>query len=122
MILDAVALTALSAIGERLGGGLFGWAKERGLKASRAFAPGGGSTGWDLENQRFVFAHLPPKPLGVELTAHLLMTPSKSVSFAIGLGGDVHPAAHPFSCEGCDRGDCAYRRVPAEEMVRGRTP
>jgi len=118
MILDAIAMTGLSQIGDRLGRAIFDWAKGRGLSASRAFSPGAGASGWGLENQRFLFAYLPRDPLGVRLTPHFLMQPSKSVSFVIGIGGRVKQAAYPFSCEGCDRFDCAYRHIPESEMVR----
>ncbi|UCF09561.1 MAG: hypothetical protein JSW65_05720 [Candidatus Bipolaricaulota bacterium] len=118
MILDAVAMTALSAIGDRLARGIFDWASSRGLSASRAFSPGAGASGWPLEMQRFLFAHLPDRPLGVELTPHCLMRPSKSVSFVIGIGGRITQAKHPFSCEGCPRVECAYRHIPDQEMVR----
>jgi len=118
MILDAIAMTGLSLIGERLGYAVFDWANERGLSASRAFSPGAGASGWKLEHQRFVFAHLPKKPLGVRLTPHFLMQPSKSVSFVIGIGEQVVQAKQPFSCEGCDRLDCAYRHIPNNEMIR----
>lgn len=117
MILDAIAMTGLSLIGDRLGRAIFDWAKARDLPASRSFSPGAGASHWGLEYQRFLFAHLPGRPLGVELTDHFLMKPSKSVSFVIGIGGNVTQAKHPFSCEGCARFDCAYRHIPDAEMV-----
>lgn len=118
MILDAIAMTGLSLIGDKLGRVVFDWARGRGLSASRSFSPGAGASGWKLEYQRFVFAHLPKEPLGVRLTPHFLMQPSKSVSFVIGIGEQIKQAKHPFSCEGCDRYDCAYRHIPGNEMVR----
>ena len=54
----------------------------------------------------------------MELTDHFLMKPSKSVSFVIGIGADVKQATHPFSCEECDRLDCAYRHIPDAGRVR----
>lgn len=118
MILDAIAMASLSQIGDRLGCAAFDWARDRGLSASRAFSPGAGASGWELEKQRFLFAYLPDDALGVRLTPHLLMQPSKSVSFVIGIGEQVMQAKYPFSCEGCDRLDCAYRHIPSNEMVR----
>ena len=117
MILDAIAMTGLSLIGDRLGRAIFVWAESRGLSASRAFAPGAGASRWTLEGQRFLFRHLPERPLGVQLTDRFLMRPSKSVSFVIGIGECVTQAANPFSCEGCARFDCAYRHIPEGEMV-----
>jgi len=117
MILDAVAMAGLSQVSDRLARAAFDWAEERGLSASRAFSPGAGSSDWGLERQRLLFDHLPERPLGVELTDRFLMKPSKSVSFVIGIGEHVQQAEHPFSCEGCDRFDCAYRHTPGDEMV-----
>lgn len=121
MILDAIAMTGLSLIGDRLGRTIFSWAEERNLSASRAFSPGAGASHWGLEYQRFLFDHLPERPLGVELTDHFLMKPSKSVSFVIGIGKRINQAKNPFSCEGCDRFDCAYRHIPESEMVHPET-
>ncbi len=121
LILDAYAMTALSRVADALGHEVFAWAAAHGLAASRSFSPGAGSSGWPLERQRFVFAHLPDDRLGVRLTEHHLMQPSKSVSFVIGIGSDMVQAAHPFSCAGCDRLDCRYRHVPEDEMVRSGT-
>jgi len=117
MILDAIAMTGLSLIGDRLGRTIFGWAEERDLSASRAFSPGAGASHWGLEHQRFLFDHLPERPLDVELTDRFLMKPSKSVSFVIGIGERINRAKNPFSCEGCDRFDCAYRHIPESETV-----
>ena len=118
MILDAIAMTGLSLIGDQLGRAAFDWARDRGLSASRSFSPGAGASGWEIKHQRFLFDFLPEEPLGVELTPHFLMRPLKSVSFIIGIGSRVKQAKHPFSCEGCDRLDCAYRHIPENEMVR----
>jgi len=111
MILDGVAMTGLSIIRNRLGRAIFDWAEERDLAVSRAFSPGAGASHWGLEHQRFLFGHLPERPLGVRLTPHLLMRPSKSVSFVIGIGEHIVQAKSPFSCEGCPRSDCPYRHV-----------
>jgi len=118
MILDAVAMTGLSWIGDRIGREVFAWAAEQGLAASRSFSPGAGASHWGLEYQRLLFDHLPERPLGVELTDHFLMKPSKSVSFVIGIGSDLKQATHPFSCEECDRLDCAYRHIPDAGRAR----
>jgi hypothetical protein len=119
MIVDAIAMAGLSQIGDRLGREIFAWAADRGLAASRSFSPGAGASHWGLEHQQVLFRYLPERPLGIELTASFLMKPSKSVSFVIGIGGAVKQATHPFSCEGCERLDCAYRHIPDAEMVRG---
>ncbi len=117
MILDAVALAALSQVCDRLGRRVFDWAALNGMAATRAFSPGSGASHWELEHQRLIFAHVPADRIGVRLTSHLLMQPSKSVSFLMGIGRGVTQATDPFSCAGCERLDCPYRHVPNAEMV-----
>ncbi len=120
MILDSIALTGLSWVGDELGQRIFSWAEGKRLAASRAFSPGAGVGLWDLDKQRVLFDHLPREPLGVRLTQHFLMQPSKSISFVIGIGKHMKQATNLFSCEGCDRSDCDYRHTPNGEMVQAK--
>jgi len=109
MILDALGSAAVSELCERLAYRVFDWAHERDLNASRAFEPGSGASHWPLENQRLIFANLHAEEIGVSLTSHLLMRPTKTLSFLMGIGSEVEQAFTPFSCQGCVRLDCPYR-------------
>lgn len=109
MILDALGSAAVSELCERLAYRVFTWAKKRGLNASRAFEPGSGASHWPLENQRLIFANLHAEEIGVSLTSHLLMQPTKTLSFLMGIGLELEQASTPFSCQGCKRLDCPYR-------------
>ena len=120
MILDALGSAAVSELCEGLAYRVFDWAEERGLNASRAFEPGSGASHWPLENQRLIFANLRAEQIGVELTSHLLMRPSKSLSFLMGIGTEIERASAPFSCQGCKRLDCPYRYEPSRSSPPSR--
>lgn len=90
----------------------------RGERPSRRFSPGYGS--WPLTAQRALFDLLPHAEIGVRLLPSCLMTPRKSVSFALwlGAGEDLATGEEPGSvrCETCGLVSCPYRRhAPAEE-------
>jgi len=116
MILDALGSATVSELSERVAYRVFDWAEEHGLNVSRAFEPGSGVSRWPLENQRLIFANLRAEQIGVELTSHLLMRPSKSLSFLMGIGSEIEQASAPFSCQGCKRLDCPYRYEPSESL------
>ena len=70
------------------------------------YSPGYGDL--PLESQREVFAMLEcPKRIGLYLSESLQMTPSKSVTAIIGIGGQDGIQTH---CRACSQRDCAYRR------------
>ena len=120
MILDALGSAAVSELCEQTAYRVFDWAEERGLNASRAFEPGSGVSRWSLENQRLIFANVEADEIGVRLTSHLLMRPSKSLSFLMGIGTEMKQASTPFSCQGCRRIDCPYRYEPGRSSPRRR--
>ncbi|NQT92390.1 MAG: hypothetical protein HQ559_06490 [Lentisphaerae bacterium] len=114
MILDSLGSAAVSEWTEALAEVIRGKAQAAGLKATRAFSPGAGSSHWPLENQRYVFKNIDADGIGVQLSRTYTMSPRKSLSFIIGLGGSVVHAAHAFSCTGCVRTDCTYRFIPRQ--------
>lgn len=117
MVLDAIALTALCEATAHLMAAVRDWARSRTLGISRAVAPGSGGDRWDLPNQDLLFAHVPAGEIGVELTPAFWMLPTKSTSFALGMGRDIQDVKDPFSCMGCPRLDCPYRHDSSEEMI-----
>ena len=85
------------------------------------FSPGYGD--FRLEHQAELFRILEvQKRIGVTLTEHLLMMPSKSVTAVIGIS-DTAPdtqcgekeAVPAAGCGACDRTDCSFRRNAPEE-------
>ena len=70
------------------------------------YSPGYGDL--PLESQREIFDMLEcPKRIGLYLSGSFQMTPSKSVTAIIGIGGKVDTQTH---CRACSQKDCAYRR------------
>ncbi|HAF70799.1 TPA: hypothetical protein DCL37_05570 [Candidatus Acetothermia bacterium] len=108
LIMDALATAAVSELAEKVAKKIRGWAQGRGYSSSRAFEPGVG--GFPLAGQRLIFDRLPAGELGVSLTGDLMMRPRKSLSFLIGIGKDIAEAPGPFSCAGCRKGACPFRR------------
>lgn len=72
-----------------------------------------GFPGWDLAWQPALLGALEAGALGVRLGTGLMMTPRKSVSFALWLD----PAEPPprDRCEGCGSVDCAFRQSAKSE-------
>ena len=69
------------------------------------YSPGYGDL--SLESQKQVFALLnPPKYIGVTLNDSLLMSPSKSVTGIIGIGG----CDKKEDCANCNLENCEYRK------------
>jgi hypothetical protein len=69
---------------------------------------------WSLPSQRALFSRLPHAAIGVRLESSCLMVPRKSISFAMWLGADPHPAAGLSGCPRCALAGCAYRTAPQE--------
>ncbi len=82
-----------------------------GERAGARFSPGYGE--WELEGQQWLFEVLDAGRIGVELSSSMMMTPRKSVSFAINLGVDPKPPRCTTPCDQCDMNDCEFRRDPS---------
>lgn len=75
-------------------------------KAAPRFSPGYGDIPLDV--QRRIFQILEPsRSIGVTLNESLLMSPSKSVTAIIGIGGE----GCPTGCQSCKKTDCQFRRT-----------
>lgn len=81
-------------------------AAERGVGTRPRFSPGYGDL--PLTVQRDIFSVLQPhKHIGLTLNDGMLMTPTKSVTAFMGLGGKQTISANP--CSGCNKVDCTFR-------------
>ena len=79
--------------------------KENGVSLTMRYSPGFGDL--SLENQKKVFALLnPQKYIGVTLNDSLLMSPSKSVTAIVGIGG----CDNKDNCNNCNLENCEYRK------------
>lgn len=80
--------------------------KESGLQLRPRFSPGYGDLPLDLQKDLFRVLDCPRK-IGLTLNESLLMSPSKSVTAIIGIGGGAEETKN--KCSACEKKDCAYR-------------
>ena len=80
--------------------------KGKGLQLRPRFSPGYGDLPLDLQKDLFRVLDCPRK-IGLTLNESLLMSPSKSVTAIIGIGGGME--AEKNKCSACKKTDCAYR-------------
>jgi len=81
LILDAYGSQAVAEISRQVIQDIEERARRMGLSAGKRFAPGYKS--WPVEEQAFLFGHLPGHLIGVRLTDSFMMVPRKSYSFRV---------------------------------------
>jgi hypothetical protein len=109
-MLDSLGSVAAEALAEALVRQVCAERLSRGLKVTPRLSPG--YPRWPIEEQRKVFALLPGDEIGVRLNPYCIMTPRKSVSFAVGIGPEAKMGSRASPCQSCDMRGCAYRRAP----------
>lgn len=117
LLLDAAGSAAAEEAADRLSAVAAGTETMAGASSpaphvSCRVSPGYG--GWSIRAQTSVFAALPHDALGVSLLPSMLMTPRKSISFAMWLGADRRPLAGLSGCARCGLVQCRYRRTGSE--------
>lgn len=110
LLLDAFGSAAAEAASDALNGLICARAERDGLHAAPRESPGYGR--WPVAAQPELLALLPAADLGVSLTAGHMMTPRKSVSFAVRLGEAAAAEPVPRRCRRCQLAHCAYREEP----------
>ncbi len=120
LLLDAIGSAAAEAAADALGsliagGTAAGGVGELALSPCRV-SPGYGD--WPLFAQEAIFARLPHEELGVRLLPSLLMTPRKSITFALWFDAAGHALGDLRGCsccplDHCPRQDARQRGKPA---------
>lgn len=120
LLFDAAGSAAAEEAADRMGAVVGGDPEPAGAAQIPAqvtcrLSPGYG--GWPIEAQRALFALVPHADVGVDLLPSLMMSPCKSISFAMWLGAVGRPARGLAGCARCGLAHCRYRRAPmtAEE-------
>jgi len=115
LLLDAAGSAAVEEAADRLGALIAGETRNepaddrsRASHLSCRVSPGYGK--WPITAQRALFELLPHEALGVELLPTMIMSPRKSISFAMWLGADARPIAGLSGCSRCELETCRYRR------------
>ena len=108
LLLDAAGSAAVEEAADRLGAVISGDDGAGIRHVSCRISPGYGR--WSIRSQTSLFALLPHEEIGVALLPSMLMTPRKSISFAMWLGAGARPIAGLSGCVRCEMERCRYRR------------
>jgi hypothetical protein len=115
VMLDSVGSAAVESLAEYANDVLCQRALAEGVKVTNRISPG--YAGWDTAEQAALFRLCPGTPIAVALNAACIMTPTKSISFLVGIGPDVRVDHYFTQCRRCWMRECAYRRAPADTTV-----
>lgn len=107
VLLDAAASIAAECEAERLTE-VFRSTLGPGTGLTLRYSPG--YCDWPLREQEKLYALLPERPAGTELSADCLMTPRKSISGIVGVGPADAIDQLGCACHGCTRTKCEDRR------------
>ena len=105
MLLDAIGSAAVEEVADRSNLRICEEALRGGFDPGPRVSPGYGA--WKLQEQAWLFRELAPTDIGVTLGEHCMMTPRKSISYAVPLAGGKHQPRG--RCVHCGLVDCAYR-------------
>lgn len=107
LILDSYGSAAAEAAAEAAEGIVRTKVAESGLKCSPRFSPGYG--GWNVAEQKWVFAAVDGGALGVKLTEGCMLVPRKSITFAMTIGDQPVDMRDAEVCEYCGMVKCRFR-------------
>ncbi len=108
LLLDAAGSAAAEEAANRLSVRVVGGRRDGDLDVGCRVSPGYGR--WPLSAQKALLARLPHETLGVSLNPSMMMTPRKSISFALWLGAKRAPRSGLSGCDTCGLPHCRYRR------------
>jgi len=115
VMLDSVGSAAVESLAEYANDLLCQVALPERLKVTNRISPG--YAGWDTAEQAALFRLCPGGPIGVTLNDACVMTPTKSMSFLVGVGPEARVDHYFTQCRRCWMRECAYRRAPASVTV-----
>ena len=107
LILDSYGSAAAEATADEAEKIICQKVKTSGLKCSRRFSPGYG--GWNVAEQKWLFAAVEGDSLGVSLTEGAMMVPRKSVTFAVAIGDHPVEMRNTDVCEYCGMVNCRFK-------------
>lgn len=114
-MLDSLGSVTVEALAEGFHRQLCAERLAQDLKVTPRESPG--YPRWAIEEQQKIFALLPTQRIGVRINEYCIMTPRKSISFAVGIGPEARMGTSVSPCRSCDMRDCAYRRAPRRESL-----
>jgi hypothetical protein len=103
VIMDAIGSYIIGAISREVSNKYMDQIVREGRYHSIILSPG--ATEWDIQDQQKFFQLLDPIRLKMQLSDSMLMIPTKSVSFAIGIGPQMYEIHDMERCVFCPRKD-----------------
>jgi hypothetical protein len=108
LVLDMYGSAAAEAAAEAANAVIETELTEKGYYCSHRFSPGYAC--WDVKEQKWVLPTLESEELGVTLTEGCMMSPRKSITFAVTFAENPVESKHDHSCGSCGMIDCLYKR------------
>lgn len=118
LVLDAYGSAYVEAAANGAADLIRAEARRQGLRCSRRFSPG--YAGWDVAEQDWVLHHLEAGALGVTLTSGGMLTPRKSVTFAMTVGRQPLELRCNGRCHDCDLPHCRHHDPGSRRAERRR--
>jgi len=109
LLLDSYGSAAAEAAAEAAEAIVRAKVGESGLKCSPRFSPG--YAGWNVAEQKWVFAALHGDALGVRLTEGCMLVPRKSITFAMTIGDQPVDMRDAEVCEYCGMVNCRFKHA-----------
>jgi hypothetical protein len=107
LILDSYGSAAAEAAADAAEAIVRAKVGESGLKCSARFSPG--YSGWNVAEQKWVFAAVEGEALGVRLTEGCMLVPRKSITFAMTIGDQPVDMRDAEICEYCGMVNCRFK-------------
>jgi hypothetical protein len=108
LVLDMYGSAAAEAAADAANAVIESALTEKGYYCSNRFSPGYAC--WDVKEQKWVLPTLEGEELGVTLTEGFMMSPRKSITFAVTFGETPVQSKHDHTCANCGMVDCLYKR------------
>ena len=108
LVLDMYGSAAAESAADAANAAIEAELAEKGLYCSTRFSPGYAC--WDVREQKWVLPALEADKLGVTLTEGFMMSPRKTITFAMTLADSPVESRHEHSCGTCGMIDCLYKR------------
>jgi hypothetical protein len=110
LVLDAYGSAAAEATAEAAESIIAKTVDDMGLRSSKRFSPG--YAGWDVDEQKWVLPVLEGETLGVTLTEGCMMSPRKSITFAVTVGENPIEVRTDDICDACHAVNCPWKDTP----------
>lgn len=108
LVMDMFGSASAEAAADAANAAIVAELSDKGYYCSNRFSPGYAC--WDVKEQEWVLPTLEGEELGVSLTEGFMMSPRKSITFALTLADSPVHSRHEHTCGSCGMVDCLYKR------------